>query len=194
MKGETFAYSPRKSACCSSRKTDFCWGLLVTKHMQVLRNNEPSRPLVKFVAHTLCLSVWPERTQMEAHSVLAAPHNCSEMFSSFTATERAEPSTVGSLLSTQWLPSNTSHRDQVCRLKSVFISLYIDWEVFVQHACVCACAAAEDLPLRCVCCSWCCESGRWQTPPITRLFHNTRVAPYHCRRDEEPQLVNAYLL
>lgn len=47
-------------------------------------------------------------------------------------------------------------------------------------------AAAEDVLLRCVCCSWCCESGRWQTPPITRLFHNTRVAPYHCRRDEEP--------
>lgn len=43
--------------------------------------------------------------------------------------------------------------------------------------------AAEDVPLRCVCCSWCCESGRWQTPPKTRLFHNTRVALLHCRRD-----------
>ncbi len=56
--------------------------------------------------------------------------------------------------------------------------------------CVCVCVSvhsvAEDLPVWCVCCSWCCESGRWQTPPITRLFHNTRVAPHHCRQDEEP--------
>lgn len=44
---------------------------------------------------------------------------------------------------------------------------------------------AEDLRLRCVCCSWCCESGRWQTPPISRLFHNTRVALHHCRRDQD---------
>ncbi|TMS05814.1 Nuclear pore complex protein Nup93 [Larimichthys crocea] len=41
---------------------------------------------------------WPERTQMEAHSVLAALHNCAEMLSSSTATDRAEPSTMGSVL------------------------------------------------------------------------------------------------
>lgn len=51
--------------------------------------------------------------------------------------------------------------------------------------------AAEAAPLRCVCCSWCCESGRRQTPPTTRLFHNTRVAPHHCRRSEEPLLPRA---
>ena len=35
---------------------------------------------------------------MEAHSVLAAPHNCAEMLGSSTAMDRAEPSTMGSML------------------------------------------------------------------------------------------------
>lgn len=138
----------------SGRKTNFC-GLLVTEHMQILRNNQPSPPLVKFVVHTLCPSVWPERTQMEAHSVLAAPHKCAEMLSSFTATERAEPSTVGSLLSTQWLPSSTSHGDQVCRLKSVFTSLYIDWQLFrttcLLRVCVYMCMCSSRRPASQVC-------------------------------------------
>lgn len=56
MKGETFAYSPRKSACCSSRKTDFCWGLLVTKHMQVLRNSH----------HALLLNLWPTLSVLQS--------------------------------------------------------------------------------------------------------------------------------
>lgn len=57
------------------------------------QRRSPIIPSVKFVAHALCPSVWPERTQMEAHSVLAAPHNCAEMLSSSTATDSAEPST-----------------------------------------------------------------------------------------------------
>lgn len=28
------------------------------------------------------------------------------------------------------------------------------------------------------CCSWCCESGRRAAHPLTRLFHDTRVASY----------------
>lgn len=28
------------------------------------------------------------------------------------------------------------------------------------------------------CCSWCCESGRRAVHPLTRLFHDTRVASY----------------
>lgn len=36
--------------------------------------------------------------------------------------------------------------------------------------------------VRCACCSWCCESGRCHTSAITRLFHNTRVAPHRCRQ------------
>lgn len=32
-------------------------------------------------------------------------------------------------------------------------------------------------PLVC-CCSWCCESGRRAAHPLTRLFHDTRVASY----------------
>lgn len=46
-----------------------------------------------------------------------------------------------------------------------------------------------DVRIRCVCCSWCCESGRCHTSAITRLFHNTRVAPHCCQhRDEEHHL------
>ena len=63
------------------------------------------------------------------------------------------------------------------------LSLHLYW--FFVFFCLLIHQATEDVPLRCVCCSWCCESGRWQTPPITRLFHNTRVAPHHCRRDEK---------
>lgn len=63
-----------------------------------LKQQSPTIPSAKFVAHTLCPSVWPERTQMEAHSVLAAPHNCAEMLGSSTAMKRAEPSTMGSML------------------------------------------------------------------------------------------------
>lgn len=45
--------------------------------------------------------------------------------------------------------------------------------------------------VRCVCCSWCCESGRCHTSAITRLFHNTRVAPYCCRqRGAQPQMTH----
>lgn len=48
-----------------------------TRHrLRFARRTGPPSPL--FVAHTLCPSVWPERTQMEAHSVSAAPHNCAE--------------------------------------------------------------------------------------------------------------------
>lgn len=39
-----------------------------------------------------------------------------------------------------------------------------------------------DWCVRCVCCSWCCESGRCHTSAITRLFHNTRVAPHRCQQ------------
>lgn len=42
-----------------------------------------------------------------------------------------------------------------------------------------------DGRMRCVCCSWCCESGRCHTSAITRLFHNTRVAPHCCQPHED---------
>ena len=73
--------------------------------MQNLRKQSPIIPSVEFVARTLCPSVWPERTQMEAHSVLAAPHNRTEVLSSSTATDKAEPSAMGSML----LYSDTHH-------------------------------------------------------------------------------------
>jgi len=40
-----------------------------------------------------------------------------------------------------------------------------------------------DLCVRCVCCSWCCESGRCHTSALNRLFHNTRVAPHRCQQE-----------
>lgn len=164
----------------------------VTKHMQVFRNNHP---LLLNLWPTLCPSVWPKRTQMEAHSVLAAPHKCAEMLSSSRATHRAEPRTVGSMLSYSNKETPLQHLPQGSRLQAYGnLSLHpfpLIALLFLEFLCFnlpppCVSPAADDELLRCVCCSWCCESGRWQTPPITRLFHNTRVAPYHCRRDEEP--------
>lgn len=60
-----------------------------TRHrLRFARKTGPPSPL--FVAHTLCPSVWPERTQMEAHSVSAAPHNCADESESLVVTNTAE--------------------------------------------------------------------------------------------------------
>lgn len=46
--------------------------------MQVFGDGQPFSPGVG--AHTLCPPVWPERTQMDTHSVLAVPQNCRDVW------------------------------------------------------------------------------------------------------------------
>lgn len=186
-------FKKKKSACCSRKKEKKKWALSPStcKSSETITHH----PLLLNLWPTLCPSVWPKRTQMEAHSVLAAPHKCAEMLSSSRATQRAAPSTVGSMLSYSSTETTLQLLPQGSRLQAHGnLSLHpfpLIGLLLLELFCYdlpppCVSQAAEDVILRCVCCSWCCESGRWQTPPITRLFHNTRVAPYHCRRDEEP--------
>lgn len=132
--------------------------------MQVRASGPPWAPRVG--AHTLCPPVWPERTQMDTHSVLAVPHNCRDVWVHPRPQKEASQDPPASPFQ-GW--DQASGRCQICLWCSCSTS------------CVCGFAASKDVPVRCVCCSWCCESGRWHTPPISRLFHNTRVAPYHCR-------------
>lgn len=165
-----------------------------TRHrLRFARKTGPPSPL--FVAHTLCPSVWPERTQMEAHSVSAAPHNCADESESLVVTNTAELNGKGG-------PRCCARASFCLAFAFVVLSPPYVFPAYVVRAaldCIGRCSLSgkrscvflrapspEDLPLRCVCRSWCCESGRRHTPLITRLFHNTRVALHRCRRDEDP--------
>lgn len=126
-KEEIFLCSLRKSACCSRKKEKKNWALSPStcKSSETITHH----PLLLNLWPTLCPSVWPKRTQMEAHSVLAAPHKCAEMLSSSRATQRAEPSTVGAMLSY----SNTettlqlSPRGSACRLMEICLYIPSHW-------------------------------------------------------------------
>lgn len=94
-----FNHFYRSCPASSSRKWRAVRFQRHTEHLSSASSETISPTLLSFVAHTQCPSVWPRRTQMEAHSVLAAPHNnCAEMCSSSTATDRAQPSMMGCTL------------------------------------------------------------------------------------------------
>lgn len=132
------------------------------KAPQACRPEGPGAALLPWCwLHAVCPPVWPQRTQMDTHSVLAVPHNCRHVWV-HPRPQKDPPPRV------ETRPPGFAR--SICTPRC---SCYT--------SCVCVFAASEDVPVRCVCCSWCCESGRWHTPPISRLFHNTRVAPYHCR-------------
>lgn len=144
-----------------------------TRHrLRFARKTGPPSPL--FVAHTLCPSVWPERTQMEAHSVSAAPHNCADKSESFVVTNTAELNGKGGPRCCARASFCLSFAFVVLSPPYVFpayvVRAALDRQFkFLSGGAVCqenarACflraPSPEDLLLRCVCRSWCCESGR----------------------------------
>lgn len=140
------------------------------------------------------------RTQMEAHAVLASPHVCPEIHTVVLlpgAGSRGAPVTRLHLI-IWWTTARATHMtsrpsstEVRCRLAvTIELQRLLIWVIFFSLEIVCLCVCflpihplAEDPPLRCVCRSWCCESGRWHTfsnPAISQ--HQGGTAPLPTRR------------
>lgn len=112
-----------RSTCTSTSR--HC---LQTKHILTVKNTQPPPPRLNLWPTLQCPPVWPERTQMEDQSVLAAPHiNCTEMSGSFRATDGAEPKQHRIKNGPDTVRCQRT-LDQVCRSMS---------PVFHLHNCVC---------------------------------------------------------